>query len=202
MTQEQTNELMKRYLEGETSLEEERQLYRYFREQDDIPQSLLPYRQMMLDLAAAEGTEKEDEPLAAELLRQESRPFGWKRYAAILVGIVLLSGIAYAAFRTHLFTQSWRAEETTAELKDDKIPALVTAAEHKIYDNVRLDSILDEMGHFYHVKVEFIEPGAKEIRLFFRWDRGQKVDDVVDMLNHFQQIRIRREKDKLMVGKN
>lgn len=202
MTQEQTNELMKRYLEGETSLEEERQLYRYFREQDDIPQSLLPYRQMMLDLAAAEGTEKEDEPLVAELLRQESRPFGWKRYAAILVGIVLLSGIAYAAFRTHLFTQSWRAEETTAELKDDKIPALVTAAEHKIYDNVRLDSILDEMGHFYHVKVEFIEPDAKEIRLFFRWDRGQKVDDVVDMLNHFQQIRIRREKDKLMVGKN
>lgn len=202
MTQEQTNELMKRYLEGETSLEEERQLYRYFREQDDIPQSLLPYRQMMLDLAAAEGTEKEDEPLVAELLRQESRPFGWKRYAAILVGIVLLSGIAYAAFRTHLFTQSWRAEETTAELKDDKIPALVTAAEHKIYDNVRLDSILDEMGHFYHVKVEFIEPGAKEIRLFFRWDRSQKVDDVVDMLNHFQQIRIRREKDKLMVGKN
>lgn len=202
MTQEQTNELMKRYLEGETSLEEERQLYRYFREQDDIPQSLLPYRKMMLDLAAAEGTEKEDEPLAAELSRQESRPFGWKRYAAILVGIVLLSGIAYAAFRTHLFTQSWRAEETTAELKDDKIPALVTAAEHKIYDNVRLDSILDEMGHFYHVKVEFIEPDAKEIRLFFRWDRGQKVDDVVDMLNHFQQIRIRREKDKLMVGKN
>ena len=62
MKQEQINELMKRYLEGDTTLEEEQQLYQYFREQDDIPQSLLPYRQM-LDLAAAEGTEKEDEPL-------------------------------------------------------------------------------------------------------------------------------------------
>ena len=92
MKQEQINELMKRYLEGDTTLEEERQLYQYFREQDDIPQSLLPYRQMMLDLAAAEGTEKEDEPLLAEFSRQESHSIGWRRYAAILVGIVLLSG--------------------------------------------------------------------------------------------------------------
>lgn len=202
MKQEQINELMKRYLEGDTTLEEEQQLYQYFREQDDIPQSLLPYRQMMLDLAAAEGTEKEDEPLQADFSRQESHSIGWRRYAAILVGIVLLSGIAYAAFRAHLFTRSWRAEETTAELKEDKIPASDATDKFKTFDNVRLDSILDEMGHFYHVSVEFIEPDAKEIRLFFRWDHSQKIDDVVGMLNHFQQIRIRREKDKLTVSKN
>ena len=200
MTQEQIIELVNRYLNGETTLAEERELFAYFRGQEDLPQSLLPYRQMMLDMGAADGTEKDEESLFAELSNRESRSVGWWRYAAIVVGIVLLTGIAYAAYRTHLFTQSWSSEEAIAEQIGDEMSAPDPSNQYTIYDNVHLDSILDEMGHFYHLKVEYGDPSTRDIRLYFRWDRTKKVDEVVDMLNHFQQIKIRREKGKLIVG--
>ena len=47
MTQEQVYELVGRYMNGETTLAEERRLYEYFREKKDLPQSLHTYREMM-----------------------------------------------------------------------------------------------------------------------------------------------------------
>ena len=202
MTQEQVYELVGRYMNGETTLAEERQLYEYYREEKDVPQSLLTYREMMLDMAAADGAEAGHETLPASLPHQESHSVGRWRYAAILVGIALLSGVAYAGFRTHLFSRFWNTEESSSMLVEDGLPLSDSADRYVMYDNVPLEKILDEMGSFYHVKVEFIDPAARDIRLFFRWDRQQKVDEVVGMLNHFQQIQIRREKDKLLVHKN
>ena len=57
MTQEQVYELVGRYMNGETTLAEERRLYEYFREKKDLPQSLHTYREMMLDMDAADGVE-------------------------------------------------------------------------------------------------------------------------------------------------
>ena len=201
MTQEQVYELIGRYMNGETTLAEERRLYEYFREKKDLPQSLHTYREMMLDMDAADGVETGYEAWPAFLPRQESRFVGWWRYVAILVGIALLSGVAYAAFRNHLFSRFWNTEDASLMQVEDELPVSDSADRYVMYDNVSLDRILDEMGSFYHVKVEFIDPATRDIRLFFRWDRQQKVDEVLGMLNHFQQIQIRREKDKLLVYK-
>ena len=48
--------LTERFFNGETTIEEERQLYRLY-QGDDVPQDLQAYREMMLDMAAI-GTEE------------------------------------------------------------------------------------------------------------------------------------------------
>ena len=73
MTQEQVYELVGRYMNGETTLAEERRLYEYFREKKDLPQSLHTYRELMLDMDAADGVETGYEAWPASLPRQESR---------------------------------------------------------------------------------------------------------------------------------
>ena len=88
MTQEQVYELVGRYMNGETTLAEERRLYEYFREKKDLPQSLHTYRELMLDMDAADGVETGYEAWPASLPRQESRSVGWWRYVAILVGML------------------------------------------------------------------------------------------------------------------
>lgn len=42
--------LTKRFLDGETTLEEERRLYELYRSGDSLPPDLLPLREMMLDM--------------------------------------------------------------------------------------------------------------------------------------------------------
>ena len=48
--------LTERFFNGETTIEEEKALYRLY-QGDDVPQDLLAYREMMLDMAAIGGEE-------------------------------------------------------------------------------------------------------------------------------------------------
>ena len=48
MTQQEIQNLIERFLDAETTLQEEQQLMEYFR-QEDIPEELMQYREMFLD---------------------------------------------------------------------------------------------------------------------------------------------------------
>ena len=52
-------DLVKRFMEGETTLEEERKLYAYF-SGDNVAEELKPYRDMFLGLAAVDNIDKEE----------------------------------------------------------------------------------------------------------------------------------------------
>ncbi len=53
MKTEKIKKLIDRFFDGETTIKEERKLYAYFRK-TDIPESLQEYREMFLDMAAAD----------------------------------------------------------------------------------------------------------------------------------------------------
>lgn len=51
MQDEQINNLVERFLDGETTLVEEKQLYDYFSQNENVDESLLPYAEYFRDLA-------------------------------------------------------------------------------------------------------------------------------------------------------
>lgn len=50
MQDEQINNLVERFLDGETTLAEEKQLYDYFSQNENVDESLLPYAEYFRDL--------------------------------------------------------------------------------------------------------------------------------------------------------
>lgn len=60
MQDEQINNLVERFLDGETTLAEEKLLYDYFSQNENIDESLLPYAEYFRDLAVLPSPQKEE----------------------------------------------------------------------------------------------------------------------------------------------
>ena len=83
--------LTERFFNGETTIEEERQLYRLY-QGDDVPQDLQAYREMMLDMAAigAEECTAMVKPEATVIPRWRRPLVRW--IAAAVVALVVIGG--------------------------------------------------------------------------------------------------------------
>lgn len=60
MQDEQINNLVERFLDGETTLAEGKQLYDYFSQNKNVDESLLPYAEYFRDLAVLPSPQKEE----------------------------------------------------------------------------------------------------------------------------------------------
>ena len=73
--------LTERFFEGETTLAEEQQLYRYYSQPPSaLPDDLAPYRELFLDLAAV-GT-----------ATKPASPRRWRTWAAAAVALLIAAG--------------------------------------------------------------------------------------------------------------
>ena len=83
--------------------------------------------------------------------------------AAMFIGILMLSGLAYAAF--HIVSQKEtqkeqrtkmdaHAQRPTPNAKLEESDTIVTP-QPKLYDNVPLGEVLEELSDYYHVKVVY-----------------------------------------------
>lgn len=73
--------LTERFFEGETTLAEEQQLYRYYSQPPSaLPDDLAPYRELFLDLAAVGAATK------------PASPRRWRTWAAAAVALLLVAG--------------------------------------------------------------------------------------------------------------
>lgn len=88
--------LLDRFLEAETTLEEERRLYAYF-SQAEVDPSLESYRAMMQDYAALMPVEQVQQPARRVTLQT------WIRYASGIAAVVALAFMgtwSYSAYQT------------------------------------------------------------------------------------------------------
>ena len=130
------------------------------------------------------------------------------KYAAMFVGILMLSGLAYAAFhivshketsmeqRTMVVAHEQRATGNAQLEKSDTI----VVPQPKLYDNVPLGEILEELSDFYHVKVVYRNDDASRPRLFYQWRPEYSIGKVVEMLNNFEWLQLELENDTLFVS--
>ena len=118
-------------------------------------------------------------------------------WAAIIIGLLMLSGIAYAAVRIVSSVES-RPKVEIAERKPDvkKVKktfgteAAPTKQEPVIYNNVELQQIMQYIADGYGVKVEFKNEAARTLRFYLQWEAGDTLQEIIDKINHFEKVHL------------
>jgi ferric-dicitrate binding protein FerR (iron transport regulator) len=132
----------------------------------------------------------------------------WRKVAAILIGILTISGLSIAA--VHIMRQAQRTEITqpTDPIAAADSPLTAhhspltpdTATIHPVtFDNVPLDKMLAEIAEYHHSEVVFQNEDARQLRFYFVWYRQQPLDKVIETLNHFERVDIVIDNKKLTV---
>lgn len=140
--------------------------------------------------------------------RKHTNAFVWRKIAAIFIGILIISGLAYAAIKLqkHISQSSSKALPRTENvvvkknsIKSEVQQADTIAMNNKVFDNVELVAILHEISAYYHLKVEYKSDKSKHLRLHLSWDKTQDIEEVVAMLNNFEKVNLTLADDKIVV---
>jgi len=157
--------------------------------------------------------EEEDESQLDALDEEKAKPrfhahLFTHKVAASFIGVLLASGIAFAAIWS--LTPSPSPKErgvynTTAEdsvSKSNHSPLPVRGVEGEapyVFNNVPLDSMLTAIAAAHGVQVEFENEAARQLRFHFVWKREDSLTRVVEKLNTFEAVNIGMEDNKLVV---
>lgn len=132
-----------------------------------------------------------------------------RKVAALFLGVLLLSGFAYAAMRTSFFTRPWNGRPQT----EPTVVADRTACHLMIipndtvqkptgvitFDDQQLADILTSICQAYQVEIHFKNEEQKHIRLHFSYDTEEKLEEVMENLNTFEKFRLKLKNKKLIV---
>lgn len=204
---------MKRLLDAqdhpETFTEEELQA---MLKEDDLRESA----ELMARLKQAYiGEETEQIDVDAEWQRFASqkpkrRSWGWMQIAAAFIGLLMLSGITYAAIHIVSSSRSQQAVENQGDRSLDSVqnhgpvPLIQLSAadsipQTRIFENAPLDEMIMEIAQYYNKVADIESEEAHELRLYYKWEPKDAIEDVVADLNHFDHVSLAIEDDKLIV---
>ena len=133
--------------------------------------------------------------------------FSLQKVAAMFVGVLMLSGIAFAAVQI-MNSSSQKAQEeqtiATANTPHSTLNSQHAAQDNTktkpiVYEDTELATILSDIATFHQVEIVYKNEASKHIRLYFTWDRQQSIDDLTDTFNKFERIHITRDNQKLIV---
>lgn len=124
MAHDNIHKLIERYFDGETSLDEEQQIARYFEECSELPDDLIPVREMFISMSQLRQTESPITPLSRPNIDIRRRRSAW------LGGIGIVAAAASIVFGIVVFGVS---EEVAQPIK--KAPDIICHIDGKrIYD--------------------------------------------------------------------
>ena len=130
----------------------------------------------------------------------------WLKVAAMFVGVLLLSAFTYAAIhavRSHrLASNEITTEEVVIANQPDASQGAVedaltdsasTQEQSVTFDNVPLETILDDIASRYGMLVEFRNQDVRSLRFYFVWHPGEDLNAVMERLNLFESVNISKE---------
>ena len=133
-----------------------------------------------------------------------------RKIAASFIGVLLASGIAFAAIHVVRNISTPKPQQSTTEqttdidpvtsLQADTVKADTISVEPYIFNNVPFDSMLIAIATAHGVGVEFENEAARHLRFHFVWKREDSLSHVVEKLNTFEAVNIGME-DKTLVVK-
>ena len=131
------------------------------------------------------------------------------KIAASFIGVLLASGIAFAAIQVVRNISTPKPQQPTTEqttdidpvtfLPADTVQTDTISVEPCIFNNVPLDSMLTAIATAHGVGVEFENEAARQLRFHFIWKREDSLSRVVEKLNTFETVNIVEEDKKLVV---
>jgi hypothetical protein len=160
----------------------------------------------MKDIVDEEWAKFEAEHFGSEQGKVKSKKVSFLKIAAMFIGVLMLSGIAYAAI--HVISSHKQQDQALQEvvikdaispLNNPQVVQDSTIMKPIVYEDAELATILSELATFYQVEPVFMKEETKHLRLYFTWYKKQTTDDIVDTFNKFERIHITREDKKLIV---
>ena len=166
------------------------------------------YYRLMCDAAsayAATHTET-DEELEAEwqrLQHRSARPvlFSIRKIAAVVIAILALTGISYAAvslMTDHEDTLSTNTEmtETPSSLPDSPTEPADTV---QTFQNVELQDILTAVAAHYQLQTEYRNEQSRHVRLYIKWNKSEGVETMLERLNKFDKVTLALSDNMIIV---
>ena len=141
----------------------------------------------------------------------------WKRIAASTIGIIFISGLAFAAtvqlgilpffnskeeVEIHPKTPHITATDSIKKAQAERqavSDSLNRVLLHKtdsippqpiVFEDTSLKTIVDAMAAYYHVDVKVLNPVSTHIRLYFKWDRLCSLQQNIELLNAFDRVKV------------
>ena len=138
------------------------------------------------------------------------------RKVAAVAAVLVVSGITFAAI--HLVTRSHQSSdknntELVASSKDsiqqvsapqksntgEKADSATLTQLPLVYENAELQNILTPIAEHFHLQVTYQNESARHIRLFLQLEKNMSLDDIIELMNHFEKVNIRHEGQTLIV---
>ena len=154
---------------------------------------------MMSDENNENDVDAEWQRFAQTHLTEQKAERSWLKIAATFIGILMMSGIAFAAI--HILRHQHKSEmlqtaDTVAvansslythhsSLPNDSIPPKVVR-----YDEATLEQILTDMADYYKLTLNWKSEEAKTLRLFYIWNKQQSAVEAMRSMNSFERIRL------------
>ena len=149
-------------------------------------------------------------------LQPKQRGRGWMKMAASFIGVLLVSGIAFAAIHIvrHYVGQDMPTPPQETQMiephqqvaLDDtvKVETADTVApkaimEPVVFDNVPLEEMLPEIAAHYNATVTFANDKARQLRFRFVWNPQQDIDQVVNDLNQFESLTVTLKDNQITI---
>ena len=155
---------------------------------------------MMSDENNVNNVDAEWQRFAQTHLTEQKPERSWLKIAATFIGILMMSGIAFAAIHIIRHTSNAGVEpqkpiqETTIAnphqlpadtVKTDSIPPKVVR-----YDEATLEQILTDMADHYGLMLNWKSEEVKTLRLFYIWNKQLSASESTKQLNNFERFHI------------
>ena len=143
-----------------------------------------------------------------QIILPQQHSFDWMKLAASFIGVLLVSGIAFAAIQIVRYTRQQTpttekvintSKPTNIIPTDTLITDTTTTPQSIIFDNITLEKMLPEIAKNYNIEVEFQNADACQLRFYFVWKQDDSLQEVVEKLNMFEHVNLTIEDNKLIV---
>ncbi len=216
---EEVNELYQQLIETRQSLD-----FAKSKEEMKMPSIDAEWEKLKDEMKLKEKQLKEEKQQKEEMsqnaeTQQTAKLFPlWSpmRKVAAVAAVLVVSGITFAAI--HLVTRSHQPSdknntELVASRKDsiqqvsapqksnieEKTDSASLAQLPLVYENAELQNILTPIAGHFHLQVTYQNESARHIRLFLQLEKNMSLDDIIELMNHFEKVNIRHEGQTLIV---
>ena len=154
----------------------------------------------------SEIVDEEWKKFEAKHFGPKRRSWGWMQIAASIIGVLMLSGISYAAI-SHLIMMDSKPKVAITERKPDVkkvkktygIEAAPTKQTPVIFNNVELQQIMQYIADGYGVKVEYKNEATRTLRFYLQWEADDTLQEIIDNINHFEKVHLTLNEDTIII---
>ena len=216
---EEVNELYQQLVETRQSLD-----FAKLKEEMKMPSIDAEWEKLKEEMKQKEEQQKDDMKQKEEMsqnaeTQQTAKQLPlWSpmRKVAAVAAVLVVSGITFAAI--HLVTRSHQASdnsntELVSSRKDsiqqvsapqksnieEKTDSASLAQLPLVYENAELQNILTPIAGHFHLQVTYQNESARHIRLFLQLEKNMSLDDIIELMNHFEKVNIRHDGQTLIV---